>query len=294
MEAPGLLKTDEVAALLRVHPKHVYRLLKQGLPARRVGAEWRFDREEVVRWSRGASPAGAEGGRAASPAAEAGAAGSTPPLVAANGDLVVRVLLRLVGEAGLLLGLVEADRESGVRLLEARRVLAAGCHAGGFPTHVAAERVARVHLVLREVGLAGRPGHPAPAVADLPGLRLASRPRSAGVRGHLDAALRAAGLDPEAVQGRALALPSHLDVACAVASGRAEAGLLSRAWAARLGLPFAPLAREPYGLLVRAGELGDRRVVRICEVAQSAAFRAEAGRIPGYDAAGAGDIRYDA
>jgi len=121
MDAPVLLKTEEVAALLRVHPKHVYRLLKQGLPARRVGAEWRFDREEVMRWSRAASPGGPEGAGAASPAAEAGAA-TSPPLVAANGDLVVRVLLRLLGEAGLLLGLVEADRESGVRLLEARRI----------------------------------------------------------------------------------------------------------------------------------------------------------------------------
>ena len=40
-----LLTTVEVAEVLRVHPKHVYRLLKKGLPARRVGAEWRFDRE---------------------------------------------------------------------------------------------------------------------------------------------------------------------------------------------------------------------------------------------------------
>ena len=31
-----LLTTDEVAEVLRVHPKHVYRLLKKGLPARRV------------------------------------------------------------------------------------------------------------------------------------------------------------------------------------------------------------------------------------------------------------------
>jgi molybdate-binding protein len=83
-------------------------------------------------------------------------------------------------------------------------------------------------------------------------------------------------------------------VACAVAAGRADVGLASRAWAARLGLTFTPLAREPYGLLVRARDLGDPRVVKACEVAQAAAFRAEAGEVPGYDAAGAGEIRYDA
>ena len=48
----ALLTTEEVAKLIRVHPKHVYRLLKKGLPARRVGSEWRFDRDEVMAWSR--------------------------------------------------------------------------------------------------------------------------------------------------------------------------------------------------------------------------------------------------
>ncbi len=33
------LTTREVAELLRVHPKHVYRLRKRGLPAHRVGDE---------------------------------------------------------------------------------------------------------------------------------------------------------------------------------------------------------------------------------------------------------------
>jgi molybdate-binding protein len=153
--------------------------------------------------------------------------------------------------------------------------------------------VARLHLVVREVGLVGQGGAPAPRPADLPRLRLASRPSSAGVRAHLDAALAAAGLDPAALHRGALLCHSHLDVVAAVAAGRADAGLASRAWAERLGLPFFLLAREPYGLIVRAGDLGDPRVVRLCEVAQSGRFRAAVEAIPGYDAAGAGDLRYD-
>lgn len=87
-----LLRTEEVAALLRVHPKHVYRLLKKGLPARRVGGEWRFSREEVLAWSGGRE----SGGAGAAP--EAGA--SPPALVAANGDLVVTTLLSLAARLG--------------------------------------------------------------------------------------------------------------------------------------------------------------------------------------------------
>lgn len=46
-----LLTSREVASLLRVHPKHLYRLLRRGLPGRRLGGgHWRFCRNEVLAW----------------------------------------------------------------------------------------------------------------------------------------------------------------------------------------------------------------------------------------------------
>lgn len=286
----ALLTTTEVAALLRVHPKHVYRLLRRGLPARRVGAEWRFSRRDVLAWS-GAAPE-TDGAR---PPREAPALADAPSLVAANGDVALLLLLRLAGERGPpLLGLVPADTRTAAELLRTRAVLAAGAHAGGFPTHVGDERVARIHLVRRDVGLVFRPADAGKDLRALARGRIASRPRSAGVRGHLDAALRKARLDPARVHRRAVELPSHLDVVLAVASGRADAGVASRAWAARAGLGFRAIAAEDYGLIVKARDLGDPRVVRLCEVAQGAGYREQAGAVPGYDVAGSGDVRYDA
>jgi putative molybdopterin biosynthesis protein len=292
--APSLLTTEEVAKLLRVHPKHVYRLLKKGLPARRVGSEWRFERGEVLAWSRPgtAREAVAEPQRAPPAQAQSAAAVSVPPLIAANGDRVVMTLLRLLQEAGTFLGLVQSDKETGFRLLTQGAVIASGSHAGGFPTHAGAERVARIHLVTREIGLVGR-GRP-PRVRELEQGRLASRPPSAGVRQYLDEALRAEGIDPRTLGARATICASHLEVACVVARGDADMGLASRAWAEELGLAFRPLAREAYGLLVRAKDLGAEPIVRVCEVAQSRRFRDEIAAITGYDPAGAGDIRYDA
>ena len=78
-----------------------------------------------------------------------------------------------------------------------------------------------------------------------------------------------------------------------VARGDADVGLASRAWAEELGLAFRPLAREAYGLLVRARDLGASAVVRVCEVAQSERFRDQVAAIPGYDPTGAGAIKYD-
>jgi molybdate-binding protein len=253
-----------------------------------VGSEWRFDRADVLVWSGGTAPvADAEAGAPR-------AAKSAPALVAGNGDVVLMTLLRLAAERGPpLLGFVPADRQTGLDLLAAGSVLATGVHAGGFPTHVGVQRVARIHLVQREIGLLTKPGKQALRIKDLAKSRLASRPPSAGVRSYLDAALRAAKLDPERVHRRAQLLSSHLEVILAVVSGRADVGLASRAWGARAGLDFHLLATESYGLLVEARNLGEAAVVRVCEVAQGAAFRSEVGAIPGYDADGAGDIRYD-
>ena len=90
--ASALLTTSEVADFLRVHPKHVYRLLKKGLPARRVGAEWRFDRDDVLVWSGGKAPER----RADAPVA----LGMPPPaLIAGNGDVALMTLLRLSSSA---------------------------------------------------------------------------------------------------------------------------------------------------------------------------------------------------
>ncbi len=290
MAAETLLRTREVAALLRVHPKQVYRLLKKGLPSRRVGGEWRFSREEVLAWSGGREVPARPDERLLPPAD-----GLPPALVAANGDVAVLALLRLANALGApLLGFVQADSRSGSEMLRGGSVLASGAHAGGFPSHLGDERVARIHLVAREVGLLGRPGAKPPRLKDLAKLRLASRPPTAGLRAHLDEALRREGLSADKVHRRALLLDSHLDVVCAVAAGRADVGLGSRAWGERAGLTFQPLATEAYGLIVKARHLGDPRLVRICEVAQGKAFRAEVGAIAGYDVAGAGDIRYDA
>lgn len=290
MTAETLLTTAEVARLLRVHPKHVYRLLRRGLPGRRVGSEWRFSPAEVRAWSGGAPEPSMEG----APAPRATVGEPPPSLVAANGDVATLLLLRLAGERGPpLVGLVPSDVRGAADLLRRRAVLAAGAHAGGFPGRVGDERVARLHLVRREVGLVFR-GRAAPPLGDLGRLRLASRPATAGVRGYLDLAIREAGLDPARIHRKATELPSHLDVVLAVASGRADVGLASRAWGERAGLGFRALATEDYGLIVVARDLGDERVIRLCEVAQGRRFREEVGAVPGYDARGAGDIRYDA
>ena len=279
-----LLTCREVAELLHVHPKQVYRLLKRGLPGRRVGGEWRFQRSEVLAWV----------GTDAAPAPSPEPTPAPPALLAANGDLVVHALLQLANAVpGPLWGFVQADRSSALRWLTEGRVLAAGSHGGLPPARVGAQRLARIHLVTREVGLVARPGEKPPKPGALAGLRIASRPRTAGIHAHLVAALQRAGVEPEAALAKAVALASHREVASAVLRGAADVGLCTRAWASACGLSFRKLADEGYGLLVRSVDLGAPPVVRLCETAQAPAFREALDALAGYDASGAGDIRYD-
>src|SRR5262245_51197340 len=97
----GLLTSSEVADLLRVHRKQVYRLMKQGLPAHRLGGEWRFVRAEVLAWAeRGGAAPPPPLGEEATPVHRGTSGASPPPLLAANGDVVVEDLLAGLEAAG--------------------------------------------------------------------------------------------------------------------------------------------------------------------------------------------------
>jgi excisionase family DNA binding protein len=267
----SLLTSAEAARLLRVHPKHIYRLLARGLPARRAGGKWLFSERELLRWAEGARPATAISHEQA------------PPLLAANGDIAVEMLLGSLGAAGKLVGLVKADRSHAHDLLQRRQVVAAGSHGAVE----AGNGMAWIHVVEREVGLVTRDSR-LRSLGELRQRRLASRPSSAGVRAYLDAALDKSGVAPR----RTVEYDSHREVVCAVARGDADVGIGSAAWAAQLGLKFSPLTAEPYGFILRTSDLGCPEIADLCEVLQSRQFRRALARVPGYRSAHTGTVRY--
>ena len=283
--AEALLTTRDVAALIRVHPKQVYRLMRRGLPALRVGDEWRFRREEVLRWTGAASHS--EGGASRS---------ERVGLIAANGDIVIDVLLRhLERRDDVLFGMVLADHDRGSGLLRSGRVVAAGCHAGIDPPPVewsATEgpRQVRLHLVTREVGIASR--HPLRRLGLLVGKRVATRPVTAGLRSRMDVALARVGVKPSDAYAYAVELGCHRDVTLAVARGDADAGLTTHAWAHAAKLSVLTIAEEDYELRFSADRMSDPRIVALCETAQTGAFRRDLRNSPGYSVSATGRIRF--
>jgi excisionase family DNA binding protein len=50
-EDTTLLTVHEVAALLKVHHTSIYRFIKrEGLPAFKIGADWRFSKRAIEQW----------------------------------------------------------------------------------------------------------------------------------------------------------------------------------------------------------------------------------------------------
>jgi putative molybdopterin biosynthesis protein len=150
---------------------------------------------------------------------------------------------------------------------------------------LAGEDVAVIRLVHRTQGLLVAPGNPLglSGVADLvgSGVRYVNRQRGAGTRVLLDTLLAAAGLDPADVSGYGREEHTHLAVAAAVASGRADTGLGIQAAARAFGLDFVPVADEPYDLVARAADV-EGVLAPLVALLGEPAFRTAIGALGGY------------
>lgn len=161
---------------------------------------------------------------------------------------------------------------------------ASGAHNAPYARGVVAD-ARLVRLWSREAGLLVAPGNPRRVrrAADLGGLRVARRPVGTGARSLLDRVTGGAGIvldasDPE--------VPRSLDVALAVASGSADAGIASRAVADRFGLGFVSLAWEPVDIAVGGAALGG--LDPLVRALEGAGLRTRIETLGGYDLTDAG------
>ncbi len=158
-------------------------------------------------------------------------------------------------------------------------------------------RVRLVAWVGREQGLLVKPGNPK-KITSLQDLTRAdvtfiNRQRGAGTRVLLDYHLEQLGIDTSRVRGYQNEEYTHLAVAAAVASGRADCGLGITAAAAALNLDFVPLYSEEYDLVIPLTFFEDDFLAPIFDLAQDAAFRKAVADMPGYDVSRMGHILDD-
>jgi molybdate-binding protein len=148
-------------------------------------------------------------------------------------------------------------------------------------------RPALIHLWRREQGLLTPEGSGVTGVAGLRGLRVARREFGTGTRVLLDRLLAEARVPPTSVTGPEAG--SHLEVAMAIASGQADAGLGVRAAATALDLAFTPVTWEDFDIVLSADALPAAEP--LIAALRDRAVRSSVDSLGGYDLSNAGIVR---
>jgi putative molybdopterin biosynthesis protein len=156
--------------------------------------------------------------------------------------------------------------------------------------------VQQVMLVNREQGLIVPRANPKNirGLVDIAesGIQFVNRQRGAGTRVLLDYEMGKLGIMPEQVAGYKDEEFTHLGVAAAVASGRADCGLGIAAAAEALELDFIPLFHERYELIVPQIHFDDPLLTPLLEILRTEDFQKAVNEMPGYDSSEMGQLSF--
>lgn len=151
-----------------------------------------------------------------------------------------------------------------------------------------------VELTKRQQGLMIAPGNPKNirSIADLlrEDVRFINRQAGAGTRILFDYELKKAGFSPNRISGYDQEEYTHMSVAVAIVSGRADVGMGIYAAAKALGLEFIPVAEERYDLVIREDAFHDKKIGILMDVIKSESFRDMVRKLGGYDPSLSGSL----
>jgi putative molybdopterin biosynthesis protein len=154
-----------------------------------------------------------------------------------------------------------------------------------------------LEFVNREQGIMVRKGNPKFIISleDLnrPDITFINRQRGAGTRVLLDYQLRISGIESNEINGYDMEEYTHLAVASAVSSGRADCGLGIAAAAQALELDFIPLYKEKYELIIPSEYYESELLAPMLSVLQNEEFRNAVSNMPGYDVNSMGKLVYE-
>lgn len=290
---PEFLTTRELAALLRVKERKIYELAAAGeVPCRKVTGKLLFPRAEIEAWLNGAARRPAAGVRP-----------ELPKVVVGSHDPLLEWALR---ESGSGLAAFLDGSLDGLERLARGEAIAGGLHlvesddGTRFNCAHVRERLGEAPVVLlewawREQGLVLPTGNPLQvrSLRDLAGRRIIPRQPEAGTYLLLRRLMDQEGMADTDVHLLQPPARSQTDVALAVAAGKADAGVGLACVARQFKLAFVPLLRERFDLVVDRRAYFEAPFQKLMGFCGSAAFRAHAEELGGYDLGGFGTVHYN-
>ena len=222
-------------------------------------------------------------------------------------DLTVDLLRSLIQETSggrLTISSTNVGSMGGLLAVEKRIAHFAGCHlldpdTGEYNLPYIAQVVKNtpvsvITVVHRWQGLMVPKGNPKgiQSIRDLarPDMTFINRQAGSGTRVLLDYELSRGQLPPEAINGYRSEEYTHMNIAMAVASGRADTGLGIMAAARALDLDFVPVTRERYDFVIPTEVMDEENVRALLDLIRSATFRQRVCAMGGYEVEETGKV----
>ncbi|MEW6666286.1 MAG: substrate-binding domain-containing protein [Thermodesulfobacteriota bacterium] len=300
-----LMNTKEVAQYLGVHEKQVYALVKaKRIPSTKLTGKWVFPRKLIDEWIESHARSGLEQARERSRAIEGAllACGSNDPIL----DMLQTTMKKAYPE--FLILSANTGSTEGLKALNRGHTDLAWSHlldpqSGQYnipflPTYLPDVKAAVVNLFHRELGLILAPGNPHRIkwFEDLAGkgVRFINRQKGSGTRILLDHHLKQLKIPPSRIKGYEQEVYTHFEVGLSILSREADAGIGTIAVANLLGLPFVPVARESFDMILDQRTFFHKGIQAFIETLNSRGFRKRVERIGAYDFSESGKILYSA
>ncbi len=293
-----LLDTQQVASYLGVHEKQVYTLIHdRGLPATKITGKWLFPVHLVDRWLESAVINMPEQLPFLQVAKQLLLiAGSDDPLFVRALALFRRlnpVILTLQSRTGSTDGLLALGKGL-VHMACAHLVDEHGGYSPSTIQEIAGKDVAVVTFATRNQGVVLRKEEAfriRTFTEALEGdLKWALREVGTGTRALMERELASANRNLSELAHARITCDSHMDVALAVHSLKADAGIAIEAVARMLGLAFIPLKRERFDLVIRKEAFFLEQTQQFLSFLQTPQFSALAEELRGYETGESGKI----
>ncbi len=298
-----MMNTKEVAKYLGVHEKQVYALIKsKRIPSTRVTGKWIFPRKLIDGWIESNAQVGLEQAQQKKRKIEGAllAAGSNDPVL----DMLQTYMKKSYPEFYIFSA--NTGSTDGLKALNMGYTDMAWSHLFDPKTgeynipflsaYLPNVKPVVVNLFHRDLGFIVSPGNPfrIRGFEDLPQkrVRLVNRQKGSGTRLLLDHHLKRLHILPSKILGYDREVYTHFEVGLSILSKEADVGIATIAVSKLLGLPFLPIIRESFDMLLDQSTFFEKGVQAFIEVLNSQAFRKRVDGLGSYDFKNSGKVLY--
>jgi len=298
-----MMNTKEVAKYLGIHEKQVYALIKsKRIPSTRVTGKWVFPKGLIDEWIESNAKIGLQEARQKSRRIEGAllACGSNDPIL----DMLHTYMRKSYPEFYIFSANIGSTE--GLKVLNMGYTDIAWSHlfdpkSGQYnipflSTYLPDIKPVVVNLFYRDLGFVVTPKNPFQirGFEDLAkkGVRFINRQKGSGTRVLLDCYLKKLKISSSKIRGYEKEVCTHFEVGLSILSKEADVGIATGAVSKLLGLPFIPIVKESFDMLLGQSTFFEKGIQAFIEILNSQGFRKRVEGLGSYDFKNSGKILY--